>query len=311
MTMKNLQDVLSNYNQIVTVISNRYLDGILQNSAKIDSVFKILSDEESKYLYGQEILMCIFRNYLNGDKPSVLSGLMSSKEFTALTEKAKSLCPELSCPDSTNATQVMNYCKATTFILEQYRYKDIVKIEKGDKCVDIGACLGDTAIYMNENGASNIYSFEIDRNNIACMKKTFSKLGINSVQIIQNAITNKTGTCYYTPSPTNIGGGNISTVKKNDDSYQVECTTIDKICSEMQIEPHFIKMDIEGAELDAIEGARNTLIKYQPKLAICIYHTWPHRWEIPLLLHKILPHYKFYLKKSHHVCETVLFGISQ
>lgn len=309
--MKSLQDVIFNYKETVSILTNRYLDGVLPHRAKIDNTFRIYSDEESKYLYGQEILFCILRNFLNGDKSSVFSGLMSQKEFTVLMEKAKSLYPEISCPDNTAAENILNYCKATTFIIEQYRYKDIVKIEKGDVCLDIGACLGDTAIYMNKNGASQVYSFEIDRNNIACMEKTFSKLGIDSIKIIQNAISNNSNAFYYTPAPNNIGAGKIAEAKKNDDSYQVKCTTVDQICKDMHIQPNFIKMDIEGAELDAIEGARDTLIKYQPKLAICIYHKWSHRWEIPLLLHEILPHYKFYLKKSHPTAETILFGTSR
>lgn len=148
--MRTLQDVLSNYKETVAIISNKYLDGVLPHRAKIDNTFRILSDEESKYLYGQELLLCILRNFLNGDKASVFSGLMSHKEFTDLMEKAKSLYPEISCPDNAAAINIMNYCKATTFIIEQYRYKDIVKIEKGDVCLDIGACLGDTAIYMNK-----------------------------------------------------------------------------------------------------------------------------------------------------------------
>lgn len=293
------------------MISNRYLEGVLPYRSKIDNTFRILSDEESKYLYGQELLLCILRNFLNGDKSSIFAGLMSQKEFTNFMEKAKHLYPEMSCPECVGATSVLNYCKATTFILEQYRYKDIVKIENGDVCLDIGACLGDTALYMNKHGASQVYSFEIDRNNIECMKKTFSKLAINTIKIIQNAISNNKSIFYYTPAPNNIGAGKISEEKKNNDSYQVKCTTIDQICKDMHIQPDFIKMDIEGAELDAIEGARDTLIKYQPKLAICIYHKWSHRWEIPLLLHEILPHYRFYLKKSHPSCETILFGTSR
>ena len=75
----------------------------------------------------------------------------------------------------------------------------------------------------------------------------------------------------------------------------------------MDVYPTFIKMDIEGAEVNAIKGAKNTLMKYKPKLAISIYHKWSHRWEIPLMLKEIVPDYKFYLKKSHPTAETVLF----
>lgn len=211
--MKNIDDVLSNYDRIISIIANKYLESIITNNYKINKVFNILSDDESKYLYGQELLMCIFRNYLNEDKASTFSGLMSKKEFSRNIEKAKQLYPEMASPNNTQSIYIANYCKAATFILEQYKYKDIVKVENDDICLDIGACLGDTAIYMSHNGASNIYAFEIDNTNIQCMKKTFSNLKINSIHITDKAIHDTIDILYYTPSPTNIGGGRLQKIK--------------------------------------------------------------------------------------------------
>lgn len=306
--MNNVDHVIANYEKIMNVISNYYLRGLLENKGKIESSFQIFSDDESKFLYGQEITFCLLRNFLNEDKASTFSGLMSNKQFIELCNSAKHIQDKIICPDTKNAESILNYCKATTFILEQYRYKDIVSIDKGDVCLDIGSCLGDTAVWMTSKGAQKVYSFEIDNINIKCMKKTFKELNLESnIEIIGKAISSKNGFIYYTPKLNNIGGGKISN-EKTDDSYQVEITTIDDFCSEKQIKPNFIKMDIEGAELDALYGARNTLQKYRPKLAICIYHKWVHRYEIPLFLKELLPTYNFYLKKSHPRCETVLFG---
>ena len=53
-------------------------------------------------------------------------------------------------------------------------------------------------------------------------------------------------------------------------------------------------MDIEGAELDALKGAKETVIKYKPKLAICLYHQNCDFYNIPLYLKSIVPEYKFY-----------------
>lgn len=72
----------------------------------------------------------------------------------------------------------------------------------------------------------------------------------------------------------------------------------------------FIKMDIEGAELKALQGSRNTIIEHRPKLAICVYHKPEDIIEIPLYIHKIAPEYKFYLRHhSKDYTETVLYAV--
>lgn len=70
----------------------------------------------------------------------------------------------------------------------------------------------------------------------------------------------------------------------------------------------FIKADIEGYELKMLRGAKNTIQKYRPKIAICIYHKILDLYEIPLLLKEYVPEYKFMVR--HHAttfAETVLY----
>ncbi len=71
----------------------------------------------------------------------------------------------------------------------------------------------------------------------------------------------------------------------------------------------FIKMDIEGAEPQALIGAENTLRKYRPRLAICIYHDVRHFAEIPNWINNLGLGYKFYVDHfTIHAEETILFA---
>lgn len=88
----------------------------------------------------------------------------------------------------------------------------------------------------------------------------------------------------------------------------IAATSLDDYCREEDIRPDFIKMDIEGAELDAINGAHAVFTQYRPSFAICIYHSLEHRWQVPLRLAGLCPGYDFSVKKSHPVCETVFYG---
>ncbi len=72
----------------------------------------------------------------------------------------------------------------------------------------------------------------------------------------------------------------------------------------------FIKMDVEGAELESLKGAQNTIRKDKPKLAICIYHKPEDMTEIPLYIKSLVPEYKFYVRHhSNYIYETVLYAI--
>lgn len=63
------------------------------------------------------------------------------------------------------------------------------------------------------------------------------------------------------------------------------------------IDPDFIKMDIEGAELEALAGARQTIARSAPLLAVSCYHRQDHLWRIPLLINSFLPRgYSFHLR---------------
>jgi FkbM family methyltransferase len=74
--------------------------------------------------------------------------------------------------------------------------------------------------------------------------------------------------------------------------------------------PSLIKMDIEGAEYEALIGARNVIEAYRPGLAICLYHCPAHLWQIPLLLADWGLQYTFYLRSyCFNGFELVLYAV--
>lgn len=69
----------------------------------------------------------------------------------------------------------------------------------------------------------------------------------------------------------------------------------------------YIKFDIEGSELEALEGAKKTIQKNKPIMAICVYHRKNDLVNIPLYINELLPDvYKFYLRGGYH---TILWAI--
>jgi hypothetical protein len=71
-----------------------------------------------------------------------------------------------------------------------------------------------------------------------------------------------------------------------------------------------MKFDIEGAELSALKGAYNTIQKFKPKLAVCIYHLPNDLWEIILYIKEQFPFYNFSVRTHQHDgLDFVLYAI--
>ncbi|MDE5879673.1 MAG: FkbM family methyltransferase [Desulfovibrio sp.] len=308
--METFNDIVKQTERVVKTLGSRWLKDAWQHEEEIGQVLALLSDAESRDVYSREIMWCFLHTFLKGQLAATMARMMTQATWLASVEEtvAKNIHPEIEAPASALGT--LTYSKTATFTLGQYRYADKVGVEAGDTCLDLGACLGDTSLWMLDEGASRVHAFEIDPTNREHLARTLAKKPeYGRIEVVPKAVTNTREPLYLLPNAYNPGATCISRQKPAAGQFTtIECTTLDDYCRERAIRPDFIKMDIEGAELDAINGAEAVFTQHRPKFAICIYHSTEHRWQIPLRLAEFCPDYEFYVKKSHPVFETVFYG---
>lgn len=189
----------------------------------------------------------------------------------------------------------------------QYFVNDI-SFKKGfSKFVDCGAYIGDTGEELVKfAGKVNSYiAFEPISNNYSVLSDTMNKLknNIDNILLFPCATSNDNKILSFT----NMAG---SSTESNIGDVFVQGIKLDDAIKSFDIT--FIKMDIEGAEIDALNGAKKIIEKCKPDLAICVYHYINHFWKIPMLINSWDLGYKFYMRTHSSACmETVLYAAAE
>ena len=190
------------------------------------------------------------------------------------------------------------------FGLKQYNIKNIFEVKNDAVVFDIGAFKGDTAYFFSKkcSNKARIYAFEPDENNYKVLLKIKDKYKLNNV-IASNIL--------FSNSETEI---NFLSMDLNRPAVKMKSTTIDKFVEENNIEKiDYIKMDVEGAEKNILEGAIKTIKKFKPSLAIAIYHGgklfMEDFYNIPIFIKNIInEYYEYYIRTFHPAgLETILF----
>ncbi|WPX07803.1 FkbM family methyltransferase [Anaerocellum danielii] len=169
--------------------------------------------------------------------------------------------------------------------------------------IDCGAYDGDTVYMLNKliGQVEKVALFEPEPENF---KKLVNRL--KEKPVAKEHILFPCGVWSNTTMMKFLSGKAMgSQISQNGDIY-VQCVALDDVI--MDFAPTFIKMDIEGAEYEAILGAKNIIKEYKPDLAISVYHKIEHIWEIPYLIKQLNPECKLYLRcHASHGIDTVLY----
>ena len=179
----------------------------------------------------------------------------------------------------------------------------------GDVIIDAGAFTGDTVSYINSVlDDCIIHAFEPNPAHYAQLKalcQNNDKMFANQYGLWSHKTTLK--------FEMTVGAGShiVGTrTGKCHETIDINVLSIDDYCIGNRITPTFIKFDVEGAELHALQGAKETIAKHKPRMAISAYHHFSDLWKIPLLIKQIQPNYRYAL--AHHsnlypTCDTVLY----
>ena len=191
----------------------------------------------------------------------------------------------------------------------QYFGNDLIN-EVDGAFVDCGAFQGDTLSTFLEQIQDRQYkyfAFEADKKNYTVLNKICEDKQLSDDYTFDLGVWDKKDILYFKENATS---GDVAgkVVSENDtDVIEIQVDSIDSVLENEKID--FIKMDIEGSEIKALIGAKNSIQKNMPTLAISAYHETEHLWEVPLLIKEIYPDYHIFFR--HHMwnmADTVCYA---
>jgi FkbM family methyltransferase len=188
---------------------------------------------------------------------------------------------------------------------EQYLAKDLSTPPKKLRIINLGACQGENLSDFLDAGHSFVdgHLFEPDHENLSKLKNRLNSLKIESLTCHPLGAWNKTTTLKFHASGT--AAASLSVI--GDESVNV--VALDDFLP-TGFAPNFIKMDIEGAELEALEGMVELIANHRPHLAISVYHKPSDLWKIGNFLNNSFPgFYSYYLRVyGEQTFDTILYA---
>lgn len=161
--------------------------------------------------------------------------------------------------------------------------------ERGAIVIDGGLCDGGTAATFSEMGYK-VYGFEMDKINY----QTARKLGEQKNFVVENL---GLGSFEHQMKYTHMSNPGASRLDSNG-TGTTTITTLDSYVREKNLpRVDFIKLDVEGAELDVLRGAATTIARFKPILALSAYHKWDDFWTLMNFVKSIRPDYEFAMRQ--------------
>jgi len=301
---KSVQKFSTNY--FGKLSSVQFLKSASPNPEDFDEIYNLLADEASKATFDWYVQYRTAFAFIGGETyelfPTEIARDVWDHMQKGLKHKSGGTFEIEGFTVQANPFELVG-----SFIVQQYRYGTIVEPKLGDIVFDIGAYVGDTALWFSKavGPQGRVYAFEPEPNNFEKLKANLERNKVTNVIPLQLALSENEGEMQI------ASGGGSSAITETADGASVEVTTVDKFVEANKLpRVDFIKMDVEGHELKVLAGARETIKTVKPSLALSAYHRGDDLIELPKFLLELDPNYKFYLRHcGPSWAETVLYVV--
>jgi len=166
-------------------------------------------------------------------------------------------------------------------------------VQPDDIVLDCGANVGVFVAEALERGARVVVAVEPSPQNLECLRRNFAApIAAGRVVLVDRGVWDKEETLRFAVSGNSVRDSFVLESGDEIGALQLRVTTIDRLRAELALPRiDFIKMDIEGAEQQALAGAQDTLARFHPRLSLAAYHRADDFEEIPRLVNQACPAY--------------------
>ncbi|SHE95599.1 FkbM family methyltransferase [Schwartzia succinivorans] len=209
---------------------------------------------------------------------------------------------------NTDIPPLWSLCRKAQYFNELYRFKNFPQ----HALLDGGGFVGDTAeafldFVADEVKPKAVYSFEPDEDNYSKIVTVAKRY--NDIYAYNYALGETNGETFF-----EMGNLSMSKITSQSAGERIRVVSADTIIGDKQIS--FVKLDLEGGEMDALRGMKRIISEQMPFLAICVYHRTEDLITIPQYIRTLAKdnnravRYKYYLR--HHDIqphETVFYAV--
>jgi FkbM family methyltransferase len=182
-------------------------------------------------------------------------------------------------------------------LYDEFYLRGEASLRKGDTVIDAGAHLGTFTAFALEQGARRVILFEPDPVNAACLRQTFfADTDSGRVVILEEAVWHEPGVLRFQESSDSLLG-RVSNAPQpaagEKREIAVPATTIDDAVERLELgQVEVIKLNVEGAERNAVRGARQTIRRFRPRIVVSLEHHSDDAEVIPALIQSVAPGYR-------------------
>ncbi len=188
----------------------------------------------------------------------------------------------------------LSYLRDTTSRREDL--ETLFTFGKEECYADLGAYTGDTLtefLELTRGTYQHMYAVEPDPKNFKKLRAFVERQGLSRITLCPKSIWAQDMVLHFAAR-----GGRMSALAQDGETL-AEAVSLDSLVGKNPLT--YVKMDVEGAEKEALYGSRAVICREKPKLLVAGYHFDNDLWELPLVIWNLVPEYKLYLRRHPYV----------